>query len=134
MTVVETDAWDAAGGKTAGTTGDGAGDSTDDGTLVSVGELELGKGKIRIIGGALPTPTETNDHRFGLRNYAPTFSGLFIMENSLKHDSPVLGRTALTASQLRAQRTDLRCANQRASVAARRGAPRLTGACAAALK
>ncbi len=133
MTIVKSDAWDAAGGKTAGTTGDGAG-STDDGTQVSVGQVELGEGEIRIIGGALPTPTETNDHRFGLRDYAPTVSGLYILENSLKHDSPVLGRTALTASQLRAQRTDLRCANQRASVAARRGAPRLTGACAAALK
>jgi len=40
---------------------------------------------IRIIGGALPSPTETNDHRYGLRDYAPTYTGLFIVENSLRH-------------------------------------------------
>jgi hypothetical protein len=31
----------------------------------------------------LPTPTEANDHRYGLRNYAMTYTGLFIMENSI---------------------------------------------------
>ena len=48
-------------------------------------------GRIRIVGGALPTPTETQDHRFGLRNYALTYSGLFLMENSLEHDVETLG-------------------------------------------
>jgi hypothetical protein len=92
MTIVKSDAWTAAGGQIAGTTGDGAG-TTDDGTRVSVGQIKLGEGEIRIIGGALPTPTEANDHRFGLRDYAPTTSGLFILENSLNHNSPVLGNT-----------------------------------------
>ena len=40
---------------------------------------------------ALPTPTETQDHRFGLRNYGLTYSGLFLMENAIKHDAPNLG-------------------------------------------
>ncbi len=36
-------------------------------------------------------PTEKNDHRYGLRDYALTYTGLFIMENSIKHDAPGLG-------------------------------------------
>jgi hypothetical protein len=39
---------------------------------VSIGELELGKGRIRIVGGALPRPTEEYDHRYGLRDYGLT--------------------------------------------------------------
>ena len=64
----------------------------DDGSLTSVGELALGKGEIRIVGGALPTPTEEQDHRYGLRNYALTYSGLFLMENTIRHDVKNLGK------------------------------------------
>jgi hypothetical protein len=39
----------------------------------------------------LPSPTETQDHRFGPRNYALTYSGLFLMENSIQHDVEALG-------------------------------------------
>jgi len=99
VTVVATDAWAAAGGTSVGTTTeqmigeDPAIDRPlDDGTLTSIGELALGDGKIRIVGGALPTPTEVNDHRFGLRNYAMTYSGLFLMENAIKHDADGLGK------------------------------------------
>ncbi|MEA2517535.1 MAG: hypothetical protein QOG16_1373 [Actinomycetota bacterium] len=74
MTVVEQTAFEDAGGHTVGTTGDGQ---------VSVGEIPLGKGDIRIVGGALPMPTEKYDHRYGLRDYAMTYTGLYIMENSL---------------------------------------------------
>ena len=74
MTVITQAAWEEAGGHTVGTTGDGH---------VSVGELPLGDGAIRIIGGALPMPTERYDHRYGLRDYAMTYTGLYIMENSL---------------------------------------------------
>jgi hypothetical protein len=99
MTVVQTAAWEAAGGHVIGTTWDGfmtnqdpvADRQFDDGALTSVGELELGDGQIRIIGGALPTPTETQDHRFGLRNYGLTYSGLYLMENSIQHDVETLG-------------------------------------------
>jgi hypothetical protein len=76
MTVVDEGAFTEAGGHVVGTTGDGQ---------VSVGEIPLGKGVIRIVGGALPTPTEANDHRYGLRNYAMTYTGLFIMENSVTY-------------------------------------------------
>ncbi|HEX8648924.1 MAG TPA: M14 family zinc carboxypeptidase [Thermoleophilaceae bacterium] len=93
MTVVGRTAWEAAGGKTVATTGNNAGTS-DDAVNASIGELKLGKGLIRILGGALPTPTEENDHRYGLRDYAPTYSGLYVLENSLRHDVPELGRDA----------------------------------------
>ncbi|MGH2837863.1 MAG: M14 family zinc carboxypeptidase [Thermoleophilaceae bacterium] len=100
MTVVDTAAWEAAGGHVVGTTTtlltgeDPAIDrNLDDGATTSVGELLLGDagGRIRIVGGTLPTPTETQDHRFGLRNYALTYSGLFLMENSVRHDVAKLG-------------------------------------------
>jgi hypothetical protein len=90
MTIVSRTAWEEAGGKTVATTGNNAGTS-DDATQSSIGELKLGKGQIRILGGALPMPTEANDHRYGLRDYAPTYSGLYVLENSLEHDVPELG-------------------------------------------
>jgi hypothetical protein len=101
MTVVDTAAWEEAGGHVIGTTSttltgeDPAVDrNLDDGSLTSVGELELGKrgGRIRVVGGALPMPTETQDHRYGLRNYALTYSGLFLMENAIEHDVKRLGK------------------------------------------
>ena len=93
MTVVSRSAWEGAGGKTVATTGNNTG-SSDDGTQASIGELKLGNGLIRIVGGALPTPTEEKDHRYGLRDYSLTYSGLYVMENALEHDVPVLGRSA----------------------------------------
>ena len=90
MTVVTSTAWTAAGGTTVGTTGNSAGTS-DDGASTSVGELPLGKGKVRIMGGGLGMPTEALDHRYGLKDYALTYSGLYIMENAIKHDAPGIG-------------------------------------------
>jgi hypothetical protein len=74
MTVVDEAAVTDAGGHVIGTTGEGR---------VSVAEIGTGKGTIRIVGGALPTPSEADDHRYGLRDYAMTYTGLYIMENSL---------------------------------------------------
>ena len=90
MSVVTKTAWETAGGHTVGTTGNNAGTS-DGGTQTSVGEAPLGDGIIRILGGGLPTPTEEFDHRYGLKDYALTYSGLFILENSMKYDSDALG-------------------------------------------
>ena len=128
--VVASDAWKAAGGAVIGTTTtEGSGEdpavdkNLDDGSQTSVGELPLGKGKIRIIGGALPTPTEDNDHRYGLRNYGLTYSGLFLMENAIKNDAPGLGTlragtdaTGATADLRRKirGRTSGRCTSRRA--------------------
>ncbi len=84
MTAVAPAAFTEAGGKVIGLTED----------KVTVGHLALGAGRIQILGGALPTQTEDNDHRFGLRDYALTYSGLFILENALRHDAPGLGAAA----------------------------------------
>ena len=132
MTVVDTAAWTAAGGKVVGTSQAGDGTS-DDGTHTSVGEIALGAGKIRIIGGVLPTPTETNDHRFGLRDYAPTVSGLYILENSLNSDAPALGEGALPGGLRAAVAADTACARTRGTAEARRSALK-SAACAAAAR
>jgi hypothetical protein len=96
-TIVTRSAWEAAGGHTVGTTGNGSG-SSDSGTQTSVGELPLGEGKIRIMGGGLHMPTEQNDHRYGLKDYSLTYSGLFILENSIVHDHPDLGELPQAAA------------------------------------
>lgn len=85
MTVVDETAFTDSNGHVVGISGEG---------LVSVGEMELGKGVIRIIGGALPSPTEKHDHRYGLRSYAMTYTGLYIMENSITYS-----RSSKTASR-----------------------------------
>ena len=82
MTIVTSPAWRAAGGQIVGTSGN---------NRTSVGQLELGKGLVRIMGGGLHTPTEENDHRYGLKDYSLTYSGLYIIENSIVHDAPNLG-------------------------------------------
>jgi hypothetical protein len=84
MTAVDPDAFAAAGGKVVGTTND----------QVTLGRIPLGKGRVQIVGGALPTPTEDNDHRYGLRDYGLTYSGLYIMENAIRYDAPGLGAAA----------------------------------------
>jgi hypothetical protein len=50
---------------------------------VSYGEIKLKKGRIRIIGALLPNPTEKFDHPFGLGNYALTYAGYQVLNNSL---------------------------------------------------
>ena len=90
MSIVDRAAVEKAKGKVVATTGNNSG-SSDNTAQISVGEIALGSGLIRFVGGALPTPTEANDHRFGLRNYAMTYTGLFLMENAIQHDVPGLG-------------------------------------------
>jgi hypothetical protein len=82
MTTVAQAAFTAAGGKVVGTTGT---------NRVSIGEVKVGSGQIRVVGGALPKPSEDLDHRYGLRDYGLTYSGLYVMENSIQHDAPGLG-------------------------------------------
>jgi hypothetical protein len=96
MSIVTSTAWAAAGGHTVGTTGNTPGTS-DSETQVSVGEIEVGDGQIRIMGGGLAMPTEAYDHRYGLKDYSVTYSGLFIMENSIIHDDPDLGQIPVEA-------------------------------------
>jgi len=94
MTAVDQAAFTAAGGKVVGTTGT---------NLVSLGQLALGQGQVRVVGGALPTPTEDNDHRYGLRSYGLTYSGLYVMENAIRYSrggdaEPVVPEAPLTVT------------------------------------
>ena len=95
MSIVDTAAWEAAGGHVVGTTGNGAATS-DDGARTSIGELALGQGRIRIMGGGLGMPNEDEqDHRYGLKDYSLTYSGLYVLENAIVHDAPDLGLPAV---------------------------------------
>lgn len=92
MNTVTSAAWGAIGGVTVGTTGSGR---------VSVGEAPFGDGVIRILGGGLHMPTEVNDHRYGLKDFALSYSGLYILENSLIHDAEGLGEAPEGAGDAR---------------------------------
>ena len=84
MGAVDATAFAAAKGKVVGTTN---GD-------VTLGRLTVGKGQVQLVGGALPTPSEDLDHRYGLRDFALTYSGLYVMENAVRYDAPGLGAAA----------------------------------------
>ncbi|MDQ3941254.1 MAG: hypothetical protein M3238_07890, partial [Actinomycetota bacterium] len=55
---------------------------------ISFGEIRLGRGRIRFIGGVLPMPTKAFDHPFGLASYALTYSGYQMLQNALTWDKP----------------------------------------------
>jgi hypothetical protein len=67
--------WERLGGRTVGiTTAD----------QVTLGELKLGLGTIRIVGALVPMPTEQYYHPFGLANYALTYTGYQVLKNTLQ--------------------------------------------------
>jgi hypothetical protein len=90
--------WERLGGRTAGTT-------TAD--QVTLGELPLGSGVVRVVGALLPMPTEQFYHPFGLANYAVTYSGYQVLQNVLQWDRPLpdLTVTVLEASSTKAQKS-----------------------------
>jgi hypothetical protein len=66
---------------------------------VSLGELALGKGKIRIAGALLPEPTEANYHPYGLASYSLTYTGYQLFENMSGYTNPArvaVGGTKVT--------------------------------------
>jgi uncharacterized repeat protein (TIGR01451 family) len=76
---VDQDDWEAAGARTVGLTTP---------KQVTLGELPLGAGRIRIIGPLLPMPTESYYHPFGLANYALTYTGYQVLNNALQWQRP----------------------------------------------
>ena len=70
---VDSDAFDAAGGTVAGTTG---GD-------VVVGTLPVGDGQVQLVGSLLPAANQSNLHPFGMLDYAATYFGHLVMTNAL---------------------------------------------------
>ena len=80
---VEEGAWKSAGGTVAARTlGRIKADPEAETKLgVSLGDLRLGKGTIRIAGAMLPDPTEQNYHPYGLSSYSLTYTGYQLFEN-----------------------------------------------------
>nr|WP_233752248.1 MULTISPECIES: M14 family metallopeptidase [Halostella] len=72
-TVVEPDAFEAAGGRVAGTTGGG----------VSAGTLAAGDAEISVLGSILPPAQQTELHPFGMGDYAVSFMGHTLLCNAL---------------------------------------------------
>jgi len=94
---VDQTVWEDATGRTAGTT-------TAD--QVTLGELAVGRGVVRIIGAVLPMPTEQYYHPFGLANYAVTYSGYQVLNNALQWQRPLepdLVVTSMRASNSRSR-------------------------------
>jgi hypothetical protein len=90
--------WERLGGRTAGTT-------TAD--QVTLGELPLGSGVVRVVGALLPMPTEQFYHPFGLANYAVTYSGYQVLQNVLQWERPLpdLTVTGLEATSTKATKS-----------------------------
>ena len=81
--VVDPEAWTAAGGSVAARTLGRTTTEPDSPSItgVSLGELTLGEGRVRIAGALLPEPTEANYHPYGLASYALTYTGYQVFEN-----------------------------------------------------
>ncbi|MGH3071829.1 MAG: CARDB domain-containing protein [Gaiellaceae bacterium] len=90
--------WERIGGRTAGTT------TADE---VTLGELAIGDGVVRVIGALLPMPTDRSYHPFGLANYALTYSGYQVLQNALQWERPLadLTVTALEATSTKGTRS-----------------------------
>lgn len=71
------------------------------GSRVSLGELSLGCGRVRIAGALLPMPVERYYHPFGLANYALTYSGWQVFKNLLQWERP----------RITSRRTSIPCAS-----------------------
>ncbi len=82
---VDRPAFEKAGGRIAATSVANE-DTTGppDHSQVSVGELKLGKGTVRIAGALLPQPSERYDHDLGLEPYSVTYTGYTLMTNLLR--------------------------------------------------
>lgn len=71
-------AWDEAGGRNAGMIG----------ADVTLGELPVGDGVVRILGSLAPVPTTEYDHPFGLASHGVTYTGYNVFQNLLDWENP----------------------------------------------
>ena len=79
--VVDPEAWMKAGGVVAGRAS--VTSSNRETIGVVLGEVPLGRGRIRISGGLLPTPTQAYNHPYGLDGYALSWTGWQVLANLL---------------------------------------------------
>ncbi|MGH2957499.1 MAG: M14 family zinc carboxypeptidase [Solirubrobacterales bacterium] len=86
---VDRAAWEAAGGRyVAGSANSATRTAQAVTDRAAVGELELGQGRIRIIGALLPQPSQAFDHPLGIEPYAVTYTGYILARNLLDWDAP----------------------------------------------
>ena len=86
---VDREAFEKAGGRVVGTgvnSGTGGAASVD--SVVTLGEIKLGRGVVRIVGALLPQPTKEFDHQEGLEPHAVTYTGYFLVENLTNYKKP----------------------------------------------
>jgi len=76
--VVDRAAWEAAGGRVTGMALGG----------VTLGEVPMGAGTVRVLGSLLPVPTTDYDHPYGLSSYGVTYSGYEVTRNLLDWTNP----------------------------------------------
>jgi hypothetical protein len=82
--MVNVDAWRKAGGSVAGLTAVVVKRNTSNEPVgVAYGEVPMGRGRIRIAGGLLPTPTQAYNHPYGLEGYALSWTGWQVLVNLL---------------------------------------------------
>ena len=87
---VDKETWEKAGGRSVAASSDaGARDAGPVFDQVTIGELKLGSGQIRIAGALLPQPSTEYDHEWGLEPYAVTYTGYTVARNLL--DQPNRG-------------------------------------------
>lgn len=83
--IIDPAAWAKAGGSIAGRSAVYVGKtgSLTQKTGVALGDLAYGAGRIRIAGALLPTPTDTNNHPYGLTSHGLTYVGYQLLVNLL---------------------------------------------------
>ena len=57
-------------------------------SVLTLGEIKLGTGVIRIVGALLPQLTKEFDHPEGLEPHAVTYTGYFLVENLTNYRRP----------------------------------------------
>jgi hypothetical protein len=81
---VDKEAWKAAGGRVTGTSIDASADNAQPVfDRVTLGEIALGAGTVRIAGTLLPQASTEWDHTLGLEPYAVTYTGYILARNLL---------------------------------------------------
>ncbi len=76
---VDRAAFEEAGGRVVGVVG---------GNDVTLGEIAVGDGVVRVLGTLLPYPTDEFDHPYGLSSYAVTYAGYEVLRNLLDWENP----------------------------------------------
>ena len=77
-----------AAGSSAPASNSGTGGAASVDTVVTLGEIKLGRGVVRIVGALLPQPTKEFDHQEGLEPHAVTYTGYFLVENLTNYRRP----------------------------------------------